>query len=260
MLDDWHHTFHAGEQIYMACGAVKTQQYSACELDGCGSSRWGCCCGCFSIKLSSVSIPQSTRYLLWMKMTVIRIMISCLTVNTKPSSRLLHIVGVKHWSHRPAWCMSHHKEGSNARSPLLDGNWTLKEFALSSSIPLENIALGNSVMKSMNSPVIICSLSLCGTGGRHCWIGSINACRVNDYCRMIIRHCRECVSNVVVSGICIGYKRYWRCCWQYLWSLTYWVVEGRSLLKVAGSMAGSWLLIVESRSPLVGGWMPTLQW
>ena len=52
-------------------------------------------------------------------------------------------------------------------SPLLDGNWKVKEVVPSGSVPLENMALGSKVTKSIYSPFIMHSLTLGGTGGRY---------------------------------------------------------------------------------------------
>ena len=51
--------------------------------------------------------------------------------------------------------------------PLLDGNCTVKEATLSGSVLVENMALGNSVTKSINSPFIMRSLIFGGTGGKY---------------------------------------------------------------------------------------------
>ena len=56
--------------------------------------------------------------------------------------------------------------GWTDKLPLLCGNWTVNEVEESSSEPLENMVFGNSVVKSIYSPLIILSLMLRGTGGR----------------------------------------------------------------------------------------------
>ena len=57
--------------------------------------------------------------------------------------------------------------GQTEISPLLDGNWKVKEVELSGSVLLEKMALGSRVAKSIYSPFIMRSLSLGGTGGRY---------------------------------------------------------------------------------------------
>ena len=57
--------------------------------------------------------------------------------------------------------------GLTEMSPLLDGNWKVKEVELSGSVLLENMALGSRVAKFMYSPFIMRSLTLGGTGGRY---------------------------------------------------------------------------------------------
>ena len=56
--------------------------------------------------------------------------------------------------------------GSTDKLPLMCGNWTVNEVEESSSRLLENMMFGNSVAKSIYSPLIILSLILGGTGGR----------------------------------------------------------------------------------------------
>ena len=57
--------------------------------------------------------------------------------------------------------------GRTEMSPLLDGNWKVKEVEISGSVLLENMALGSRVVKSMYSPFIMRFLTLGGTGGRY---------------------------------------------------------------------------------------------